>query len=157
MPDDDLAATRTWRDLQPKDMVDKKLPWEGIEGPMNELGERCPWPWDPQQLVGAPLGQYHCPYCGGMQVAGTEHLDFSGTCIACLGHSDPDNPCPFCGGTGEARHNLRAVPIHKMDAGTEPIGFRFSCSCGREGNGTHRTYEAAMKAGCAHIPEVVID
>lgn len=67
----------TWRDIQPADAVNISLPYNGIEGPMNEIGERRPWPWDPQQLVGAPLGQYHCPYCGGMQVAGMPHLDWA--------------------------------------------------------------------------------
>lgn len=146
-----MASDRTWRDLNPADMTDKQLPWEGIEGPLNELGERCVWPWDPQQLKGAPLGQYHCPYCGGMQVAGVEHLDLSDTCVACLGMSDPDDPCPFCGGTGEPKHNVEPVPVEKMDAGTEPIGYRFKCSCGREGNGTHRTPELARTAGFGHV------
>lgn len=45
--------------------------------PMNEVGEECPFPLDPPQLLGAPMGQYHCPYCGGMQVAGVPHLDWS--------------------------------------------------------------------------------
>lgn len=67
----------TWRDVEPKGAVDLQLPLGGVEGPMNELGERCPWPWDPQQLVGAPLGQYHCPYCGGMQMAGMAHLEWT--------------------------------------------------------------------------------
>lgn len=48
-----------------------------IEAPLNEAGERCPWPWDPQQLAGAPLGQYHCPYCGAMVLAGVPHLDYA--------------------------------------------------------------------------------
>lgn len=70
------SAATTWQDLDPHDMVDKALPWNGIHGPLNELGEECPWPWDPQQLEGAPLGQYHCPYCGGMVMAGVPHLDW---------------------------------------------------------------------------------
>jgi hypothetical protein len=28
----------------------------------------------PEMLLGQPLGQYHCPYCGDMQVAGMMHL-----------------------------------------------------------------------------------
>lgn len=47
---------------------------EGFSLPTNELGEECPFPFDPPQLYGAPMGQYHCPYCGGMQVAGIVHL-----------------------------------------------------------------------------------
>lgn len=53
-----------------------KADLEQIDRPTNENGETCPWPWDPQQLVGAPLGQYHCPYCGGMQIAGVPHADW---------------------------------------------------------------------------------
>lgn len=48
-----------------------------ITAPLNEAGERCPWPWEPQQLVGAPMGQYHCPYCGAMVMAGLEHIDYA--------------------------------------------------------------------------------
>ncbi len=49
---------------------------DDIQGPLNESGEECPWPWDPEQLVGAPLGQYHCPYCGAMVMAGLPHVDY---------------------------------------------------------------------------------
>lgn len=45
----------------------------GIDGP----GVFCPWPFDPWQLYGAPLGQYHCPYCGSMVLAGMSHLDYT--------------------------------------------------------------------------------
>lgn len=48
-----------------------------ITAPLNEEGERCPWPWDPQQLAGAPIGQYHCLYCGAMVMAGVPHVDYS--------------------------------------------------------------------------------
>jgi hypothetical protein len=47
-----------------------------ILAPLNEAGERCPWPWEPQQLVGVPMGQYHCGYCGAMVIAGVPHLDY---------------------------------------------------------------------------------
>lgn len=70
-----------WSDFDPQDMINVMLPWDGpqglIEGPMNELGERCPWPWEPQQLKGAPMGQYHCSYCGGMNVAGVSHVEWT--------------------------------------------------------------------------------
>lgn len=66
-----------WFEIEPKDALDIVLPRDDIIGPINELGEPCPWPWDPQQLAGAPMGQYHCPYCGGMQMAGLPHLDWS--------------------------------------------------------------------------------
>lgn len=44
--------------------------------PLNEAGEPCPWPWEPQQLTGVPLGMYHCPYCGAMVLAGVTHPDY---------------------------------------------------------------------------------
>lgn len=65
-----------WYDIEPKDAVDIVLPKEGIEGPYNSAGEPCPWPWEPQQLGGAPMGQYHCPYCGEMVLAGDLHIDY---------------------------------------------------------------------------------
>lgn len=48
-----------------------------ITAPLNEEGERCPWPWGPQRLTGVPIGQYHCPYCGAMVMAGMEHIDYA--------------------------------------------------------------------------------
>lgn len=66
-----------WRDISPKDALGVLLPDPGIDGPVNELGEPCPWPWEPQQMVGVPVGQYHCSYCGGMQVAGRPHLNWT--------------------------------------------------------------------------------
>lgn len=68
-----------WSEIDPKNAtgidVTKR---DDIVGPKNELGEECPWPWEPQQLVGAPMGQYHCPYCGAMVMAGVPHLDYPG-------------------------------------------------------------------------------
>lgn len=64
---------RFWYEVAPVDAVGLIL--KGDEGPLNDTGETCPWPWDPQQLVGAPIGQYHCEYCGAMVVAGVRHLD----------------------------------------------------------------------------------
>jgi hypothetical protein len=65
-----------WDEIVPADAVKIQLPADGIEGPLNEVGEPCPWPWEPQQLRGAPLGQYHCPYCGAMVIAGMPHIDY---------------------------------------------------------------------------------
>ena len=77
MADDAASVAPThWSEIDPKDAADITLPWNGIEGPLNEIGERCPWPWHSQQLVGAPMGQYHCPYCGGMVIAGMAHFDW---------------------------------------------------------------------------------
>ncbi len=62
--------------IDPKDAVDISLPYPGIQGPLTQEGEECPWPWVPIQLKGAPLGQYHCGYCGEMVIAGIEHMDY---------------------------------------------------------------------------------
>lgn len=72
---------KRWQDITPQEAVDQKLDLSKdltITAPLNEMGERCPWPWDPQQLVCAPIGQYHCPYCGAMVMAGMEHVDYTG-------------------------------------------------------------------------------
>jgi hypothetical protein len=72
-----MADRIHWSTIEPKDAVDIDLTKRpDIEGPMGEDGEVCPWPWDPQQLVGAPLGQYRCRYCGSMVVAGIPHPDY---------------------------------------------------------------------------------
>ena len=66
-----------WHEIEPKDAVGIDLSVRlYIEAPLTSDGERCPWPWDPQQLVGAPMGQYHCPYCGEMVLAGVPHVDY---------------------------------------------------------------------------------
>ena len=39
-------------------------------------------PEKPEELLGAPIGQYHCPYCGMMLIAGFPHPKPS-----------EDNPC----------------------------------------------------------------
>jgi hypothetical protein len=70
------SAVMHWTEIAPKDAVDLRLPQSGIVGPLNEAGEPCPWPWEPQQLAGAPMGQYHCPYCGAMVLAGAPHVDY---------------------------------------------------------------------------------
>lgn len=69
---------RQWHEIEPKDAMELDLSKRlDIRASLNELGERCPWPWGPQQLVGVPLGQYHCEYCGAMCVAGVPHLDYA--------------------------------------------------------------------------------
>lgn len=66
-----------WEDIAPAAAVDLDLSQRvDITAPVNELGERCPWPWGPQQYVGAPMGQYHCEHCGAMVLAGAFHLDY---------------------------------------------------------------------------------
>lgn len=73
-----MTEPTRWQDIDPKDATTLNLAVRlDITAPLNEQGERCPWPWDPQQLDGAPMGQYHCPYCGAMVMAGIEHLDYA--------------------------------------------------------------------------------
>lgn len=68
-----------WSEIEPADAVNLDLSKRlDIEAPLNEDGERCPWPWGPQQLTNAPIGQYHCPYCGAMVLAGLPHIDYRG-------------------------------------------------------------------------------
>ena len=67
---------RPWHEIEPAAATKIFLPSDEVQGPFNEEGEECPWPWDPIQLQGAPLGQYHCPYCGAMVMAGMHHLDY---------------------------------------------------------------------------------
>ncbi|MFF0588487.1 hypothetical protein ACFYWD_21220 [Streptomyces sp. NPDC003781] len=72
-----MNATRSWTDIAPADATNIDLSEDlTITAPLNENGERCPWPWEPQQLVGAPMGQYRCGYCGAMVMAGMPHLDY---------------------------------------------------------------------------------
>lgn len=69
---------RWWVEVPVEEAVNLCLPRPDIVGPVDEEGQECPWPWKPQQLVGAPLGQHHCEYCGAMVLAGVAHLDYSG-------------------------------------------------------------------------------
>jgi hypothetical protein len=72
-----LEPAVNWHDIAPADAVGIDLSVRlDIDAPLNEAGERCPWPWDPQQLTGAPIGQYHCPHCGAMVMAGVPHPDY---------------------------------------------------------------------------------
>lgn len=69
--------TMHWRHIKPEDAVGLDLTQRtDITAPLNEQGERCPWPWEPQQLAGTPMGQYHCPFCGAMVIAGMPHTDY---------------------------------------------------------------------------------
>lgn len=67
---------RSFTQIDPAAATGMRLPNPEVQGPYNELGDECPWPWDPIQLKGAPIGQYHCPYCGAMVIAGMDHLDY---------------------------------------------------------------------------------
>lgn len=115
------TPTRAWTDIAPADATEIDLAKDlTITAPLNENGERCPWPWEPQQLVGAPMGQYRCGYCGAMCVAGIPHLDYAPE-ERTLTADNFDEVAEWCGGrpalsdrrvliidqmgeTGEARH-----------------------------------------------------
>src|SRR4051812_28081657 len=100
-----MAEPTRWQDIHPKDAVSIDLTKRlDITAPVNETGERCPWPWEPQQLTGAPLGQFRCSYCFAMCVAGMEHFDYPGDTFADGGPSKDDRPrCqdPVCPNFGD--------------------------------------------------------
>jgi hypothetical protein len=50
-------------------IIDHSIDWGEYKG-----RKRLPCPEQPLLLLGAPLGQYHCPVCGEMQLAGIPHL-----------------------------------------------------------------------------------
>lgn len=53
-------------------------------------------PEDPVALKGAPLGMYHCPVCGCMQVAGLSHMCDPDECLLedcdCLPEGEHESP-----------------------------------------------------------------
>lgn len=68
-----------WHEIAPESARDINCRFRpDLDPPLNEFGDVCPWPWEPQQLVGVPLGQYHCGYCGAMCIAGLPHPDYRG-------------------------------------------------------------------------------
>jgi hypothetical protein len=75
----ELIMVGDWRRIDPKEAVSITLEdFPYTPAPLNELNEPCWWPWEPQQLKGVPMGQYHCGYCGGYAMAGIEHFDNRG-------------------------------------------------------------------------------
>jgi hypothetical protein len=70
------SEVRHWSTISPDEAKDIRLPRPEIVGPVNERGRPCPWPWEPQQVVGAQIGQYHCSYCGTLCLAGCQHPDY---------------------------------------------------------------------------------
>lgn len=97
-------SARSWRDIAPADAVSLDLSKDmTIDAPLNEAGERCPWPWEPQQMTGVPLGQYHCGYCGAMVIAGMTHLDY--------------RPCPRCGAEWGDMPGCTCPPVTEITGG----------------------------------------
>lgn len=67
-----------WTSIAPKDALDIDLRQRfDITAPRNQAGERCPWPWEPQQLVHFPMRQYICGFCGARVIAGIPHTDYA--------------------------------------------------------------------------------
>lgn len=66
----------SWTTILPENATIVSLPHPEIQGPYTSTGEECPWPWEPIQLKGQPLGMFHCSYCGEMVMAGMHHTDF---------------------------------------------------------------------------------
>jgi hypothetical protein len=92
------AQPRPWQDISPTAAVGLDLGEDlTIQAPLNERGERCPWPWGPQQLRGVPLGQYNCEHCGAKVIAGIPHIDYR--------NPPTEPPCPRCTGTSDC-HQL---------------------------------------------------
>lgn len=118
MPETTTPA-REWFDIAPADAADINLVVdESITAPLNEEGERCPWPWEPQQLVGAPLGQYHCPYCGAMVMAGMRHIDYAPQ-ERLLAQDNAEEIARWCGGR-------RAGGAYELVAFDGPEGLVFA-------------------------------
>jgi len=57
-----------------------RMPISDVLSEENGVETACPWPFDPilPHMMSAPLGQYHCPYCGSMVLAGVPHGDYKG-------------------------------------------------------------------------------
>lgn len=72
---------RAWHTIEPADAIGLDLHRDlHISAPLNEEGKPCPWPWEPQQFKDrpdAPIGMYHCGYCGAMVLAGVPHIDYA--------------------------------------------------------------------------------
>ncbi len=54
----------------------------------DEVEELFPAPCaeKPELLAGQPIGQYHCPDCGAMLMAGMKHFEL---CKRCIGRNHP--------------------------------------------------------------------
>ena len=131
-PDAD-APQQPWTDFTPAQAAEQKLDLSTnltITAPLNEEGQRCPWPWEPQQLVGAPLGQYHCGYCGAMVMAGVPHLDYRPE-ERTLTADNFDEVAEWCGGRP-------AISDHRvlLIGGTDDTGAaRYGDTIRRDGYG----------------------
>lgn len=103
-----MSAPVHWTQIPPATATRLALPDPDIVGPTNEMGEPCPWPWEPQQLLNAPLGQYHCRYCDAMVIAGIPHPDYSDQPEFLTDDAMTSSiTCPKCGMTSRNPHDVR--------------------------------------------------
>lgn len=66
-----------WTHIDPADAAGFDLRRTSeIEGPLNEHGEVCPWPWEFQQLTFEANRVHTCSYCGTMGTPGLVHPDY---------------------------------------------------------------------------------
>lgn len=49
-----------------------------IQGPLNNLGFLCPWPWEVGNADFDPDVTHECSYCGQQSTPGMEHPDYRG-------------------------------------------------------------------------------
>lgn len=123
-----------WHEIDPADAVDidcRERP--DLRPPLNEAGEPCPWPWEPQQMAGAPVGMFHCRYCGDMVVAGISHPDYRPVLAAeqlmlAIGGEEPDlefamRMVRLSQHIAERGH---AVPVVTAAAGGQTAGVLFA-------------------------------
>jgi hypothetical protein len=77
-----VTVTR-WQDIDPDAAAGINLRQRAdITAPINEAGERCPWPWESQRHTAPPTDDphdpyYKCPHCGATVAAGAEHIDYA--------------------------------------------------------------------------------
>lgn len=72
-----LLAPVKWTLIEPAEAVGLDLRSDkDIVGPLNSLGQLCPWPWGMQQDVFDPGRTHVCRYCGQEGTPGLEHPDF---------------------------------------------------------------------------------
>lgn len=141
---------QAWTDIDPKDATDLNLTRDlHISAPLNEMGERCPWPWEPQQLGGAPIGQYRCGYCGAMVMAGMPHIDYAPD-ERVLTRENLTSVFEWCAPSKLRYENvndrLECVGLTLL-VGDERVPARFGDTVRRDGFGDFTVIPAAVEEG----------
>lgn len=66
-----------WNVIPPEEAVGLDLRTDPtVEGPLNENGKVCPWPWEVQQQPFQVEAMHTCSYCGSVGTPGLPHQDF---------------------------------------------------------------------------------